>query len=165
MKRVLFVVFLAALAMLPALRIEKGKAGFASLSPRSFLEGVRVLNKEEGKLLWSLESGRVSFSADMDTANLAEVRVELRGQEMLVTASAGEFDMESNDLSLAGNVRAETRELVITTASASLDSRTGRISTEDPVFITGADFMITGKGLRAANSKVRLLADVTAEFH
>jgi LPS export ABC transporter protein LptC len=165
MKKVILVALLAALAMLPALRLEKENAGSAGLSPRSFLEGVSMVTREEGELLWSLESGRVSFSADMDTASLEGVSVELPGQEMLVTASSGEFDMDGHDLSLSGNVRAETRGFVVTTASASLESGTGRISTDDPVSITGGDFVITGKGLRAANSTVRLLADVKAEFH
>jgi LPS export ABC transporter protein LptC len=165
MKKVLLVALLAALTMLPAFKLEKGKADSPGLAPRSFLEDVSIVTREEGKLLWSLESGRVSFSTGMERASLAGVSVELPGREMLVTASVGEFDMEDHDLSLSGNVRAETSGFVVTTASASLESGTGRISTEAPVSITGADFVITGKGLRAEDSTVRLLADVKAEFH
>jgi hypothetical protein len=43
MKKVILVALLAALAMLPALRLEKENAGSAGLSPRSFLEGVAAV--------------------------------------------------------------------------------------------------------------------------
>jgi LPS export ABC transporter protein LptC len=133
-------------------------------SPGSFMEDVRVVNMKDGVHRWSLSTDRTVLSEDGSLARMMRVTLKLPSEEMTVRADSGLYDTDSNDLSLSGNISAETNNYTIRTESVLLRSKNEEISSDDDVVIEGDGFRIEGKGLSAANKTVRLLRDVKAVF-
>lgn len=151
MKRSSLLIFIAALSMtlLSGVALKGKRAGEAGRpSMVSSMEGLKIVNKEEGDVLWAFTSAEASISEDGGVAGLKTVEVNFPGREIGVTAMGGTYDMRGNDLSLRGGVKAVSAGYSIMTDTIKL--RGGReISTDDKVVIEAKGLKIEGRGLRA----------------
>jgi LPS export ABC transporter protein LptC len=161
-------ILLAALALLVAASIvtlREPESLNKEASAQSFLEGVRVVNQRSGKLQWSFATDKAVISEDGATARMQAVTITIPGRGMTVEADSGAYDIDTRDVTLAGNVRARTEDYVIETGSVSLRTDEGVLFTDDTVVLEGKGFRIEGRGLRAdQDQRVRLLGDVNAVF-
>lgn len=164
MRKVLLAAALAALLLLPVLKFSGEDGSGRTALSGSFMEDVKVVRREAGRTVWSLSSKRASISGDANIAGMSEVAVLFPGRGLAVTADAGVYDLQSNDVSLEGGVVARAEDFTVSTGRVRLASANGEIATDDSVVITGKGFVIRGKGLRAYDEKVMLLADVRAEL-
>jgi LPS export ABC transporter protein LptC len=164
MKKALVLFAFAAFVLVLVLRPGGGRGPVSSDAHGSYMEDVRVVNREEGRLLWSLRSQRTAISDEGDAAKLQRVTVSLPSHDMTVTADTGVYDIIGSGLELEGNIEADAVDYTIITGHVTLDSESGEVWTDERVLIEGRRFKIVGKGLRALNREVRLLGDVRAEF-
>lgn len=150
MKRSSVLIIIAALSMaaLSGIALKGKRPGESGPSVGPSMEGLRIVNKEEGEVLWAFTSARAAISEDGAIADLKTVEVNFPKREVGVTADGGTYDMRGNDLSLRGGVRAVSAGYSITTDTIML--RGGReISTDDKVVIEAKGLKIEGRGLRA----------------
>jgi LPS export ABC transporter protein LptC len=164
-KLMLLAVFLSALSLSIYFLVassgqETVKLGIAQ---GSFMEDVRVVNRDSGALRWSLMTKRALISEDGGSAKMQDVTLTLHSEGMTVLANSGLYNIDNNDLSLSGGVNAVTNNYTIKTDMASLKNE--MLSSNSKVKIEGEGFKIEGMGLRAFQKKVNLQNDVTAIFH
>jgi LPS export ABC transporter protein LptC len=164
-KVILLAVILLALSLLICLLFKSGgqSENKFGISVGSFMENVSVVNRKSGDRQWSLKTKRALLSEDGSTAEMKDVILTLPSEEMTVLADSGLYNMDSNDLSFSGDVKAVTEKYTIRTDTARLKKET--ISSDDKVVIEGRGFRINGTGLKASQKKIRLLNDVTAVFN
>lgn len=172
MKRVLPVVFivLGASAILYGLASERSGRDSASrkgpVAPssavESFMEGIKVINRIDGREQWALSAEKASFS--QEATGLQSVTLRLPGEEMTVVSDSGVYSMESGDLRLEGNVKAETKSYAIKTGTLNIFGKGGEVSTGEPVIVESRSFRIEGEGMTVNGDTVRLLKNVRAEF-
>lgn len=152
------------LLLFAGIAFKKGAAldkdgGTASLTG-SYIEGLRIVNRENGTLLWSFTSERAVLSEDGTTALLKAVRVNFPDRDIEVEAAEGSYHMDYKDLFLKGGITARTNDYIITTDSARL-LRGRELRTDGRVFIEGKGLRIEGNDLRAKDN-AWALKNVTA---
>lgn len=135
----------------------------AAVAEGSTIEGLRILNREGGSLLWSFNSKRAVLSEDGGSAQLEDVSVLLHSRDIRVESEQGFYEMKSRDLKLSGGVKAESAGYVFKTDTLQLLKGTA-IFTDDKVMVEGKDAVIEGKGLRAKQN-VWVIRDVKATLY
>jgi LPS export ABC transporter protein LptC len=162
-KTLLLTAFLAAFLLFFPMLKQHGKEK-KPVVLESFLENVEVVNKKAGEHQWSLLAKKVTISEDENIAKMHTVTVNLPRQGMTVKADSGSYNIDSKDLTLTGNIKAETDGYVVRTEQITLQSDKDELSAEDRVIIKGKRFRIEGTGLKVIQQKVRILSNVNAVF-
>jgi len=131
----------------------------------SFLEEVRVINVQDEKVAWALDSRRAELLQNGKDTKLEEVLMQVPAEEVLIRAPGGSFDIESGSLTLTGEIKTEIKGYDMETGSIEIKPG-GKISTGDRVILKGEGVEIHGRGLETADEKkVRLKSDVKARFN
>ena len=167
-KKLLFLALsIAALTFFALIRSEKGGKIDVQLSGDSFFEGLKIVNKKNGRTDWVLLAKRADITKDGKEAVLTGVEMNLESRGMTVTAEKGLYNMETRQISVEGVLRANNKNYVLTTSRARIDSSKGNFDTADDVKIEGRKFEVEGKGMQADNNqhKVRILKNVKATFN
>lgn len=130
----------------------------------SYLEDIRVLNIQDNKVAYSLTARRAQLAQNGREAALADVSMQVPEQGVLMRAPAGNFDFESGELHLTGNITTEMKGYDVLTNSIQIRSG-GKISTGQKVIVKGKGMEIEGQGLEAGEEKtLRLKSNVKAKF-
>ncbi len=118
----------------------------------------------EGERQWSVEAESASLYSKEKRAQLIDISVTFylsEDQCILVTADQGSFDLQSNEMTAAGDIVAKGLEYTLKTQSLHYDHRLHIIQLESPVTLTGPGVMLkadtlsydlkTGKVICAGN--------------
>ncbi|MDA8082140.1 MAG: LPS export ABC transporter periplasmic protein LptC [Nitrospiraceae bacterium] len=148
-------------------RDEKEVLPSASGNGESFLEGVRIIQKKDGKEIWVVTARRADITGNGDRANLSDIEVKVREKGATITADKGLYDMKEKKLTITGPVTARDKDYTITARDVEFDNATGALKTDKDVRMEGKKFVLTGTGLLADNNeqKIRILKNVTATYN
>jgi len=106
---------------------------------------------QEGRREWELSAKGAQYEKNNKKVALTEISVSFFSREGTVyklAADRGELFTESQDVSLSGNVVAETAEgYKIRTDSIRYSGREKKVSTADPVAFDSKDMVMTGRGM------------------
>lgn len=161
MKKILSLALLLALMLFVGISSKKEVSKESlEIQGGSFIEGLRILGRDEETLLWSLTSNTASLDGRL--AHLKAVRINFPQRGLNINAEKGRYNMDSNDLFLVGNIKAQTKDYTITTDSVKLLSGR-RLFTDDRVIVEGKRLKIEGQGM-SAEKNVWILRNVNAIF-
>jgi LPS export ABC transporter protein LptC len=133
----------------------------------SYLEGVRIVNKKDGKKDWIVTAKRADIKENGDRAELSDLEVTVQDKDIKIFADKGIYDMAGKKLTIIGPVTARQKEYTMTSEDMEFENSTGILKTDKKVRVEGKKFTLTGIGLHADNNehKVRILKDVKATFY
>ncbi len=134
---------------------------------RSSLSDINVLNIVDGRTLWSATSKKAVFSGDGGTASLSGVAINIPAENAQLTATGGQYDMDTGMLSLTGEINSRVKGFDVKTSSMQIVPG-GKLNTgsNDMVLLRKKGIMIQGRGLEANQKKnVRLDRNVKAIFY
>ena len=140
---------------------QKPKVYYSSLSD------VSVLNIVNARTLWSATSKEATFSSDGGTANLKDIAINIPSENARLKASGGQYNLDTNLLSLTGEVKSEVKGFDVKTSSLQIVPG-GKLNTggDDKVLLTKKGIEIEGNGLEADQKRtVRLDKNVKAIFY
>lgn len=169
MKKFMFVVLSALLfsVFIFMVKSEKESRTNIQLKDDSFIEGLKIIHKNNGKSDWTLIAKKADFQEHENLAYLDDVQITMQGKNMTIFADKGQFNMSNKNLSVNGNIIAKSKDYSITTEHVSLDSKAGTISSDGNITLKGKKLDLQGKGISINNKdqKVRILKDVKATFN
>ncbi len=169
MKRILLVAGSAALSVLLIFLLGNEKSGKVDLRVQgdSFIEGLRIVNRQNGVRSWTLTAKRADMSHDGAEADLSGVEVKIENRGITVRADQGRYDMEKKRIRVSGTITASDSAYAITTADVEIDGAAGTLRTDETVRLSGSKIRLEGKGMEIDNTtqRVRILKDVKATFH
>ena len=133
----------------------------------SSLSDIKVLNIVDSRTLWSATSKKAVFSGDGGTASLSDVAINIPSENARLTASGGQYNLDSNTLSLTGTIKSQVKGFDVKTSSLQIVPG-GKLNTgsNDVVLLQKKGIRIEGQGLEADQKKnVRLDRNVKAIFY
>jgi hypothetical protein len=147
------------------LRAAKERDGELRVTGGSFIEGIRILQKKNGVVLWDLTAGRADFESE-NRARLSDVSISLRKNGVVLFADRGVYNLSDKSFTTDKAIKAEGDDYRITADSADFEIASGNIKTEGNVKMEGKGFEVEGRGLKAEDEKkVKIFNDVKATFH
>lgn len=123
---------------------------------------------QDGRREWELFAKAAQYEKDNKKVSLTSITVSFFSKEGAVyklAADRGELFTESQDVSLQGNVVAETAEgYTIRTDSIKYVASDKKVSTADPVNFSSKEMVMTGKGMviDLEEEKLYILEEVKA---
>ncbi len=133
----------------------------------SSLSGLSVINVKDNRTLWVATSKKAILAGDGQTARLSGVAIDIPAEDAKLSASGGELDLDSNVLTLDGEIKSQIKGFDLKTSSVQIVPG-GKLNTgkNDPVLLEKKGIEIEGRGLDAnQEKKVRLDNDVKAIFY
>ncbi len=131
----------------------------------SFIEGIRVVQKENGVTTWTLAAARADFLEGEDRAELRAVRLGVPRHNLSLSADRGVYDFSANSFSTDAVVEAHGDGYRITANALDFDKLSGGIHTAGRVHLEGKRFSVEGDGMSAEEGQtVRILKNVKATF-
>ena len=133
----------------------------------SFIEGLKISHKINGKTFWVLTAKRADILENGDMAYLSGIEMFIEEKDMSIYADRGNYDMKSKNIVIDGPLKAKTPAYSMTTENAEIDTAAGTMKTNEYVKIEGKKFNLQGKGMNIDNNeqKVRIINDVKATFN
>ena len=131
----------------------------------SYIEGLKIVSKKNGSDTWVVTARRADFTKDETVAQMQSVAIDVKKDDVVLTADNGTYHMQSRDLRLENNIKVQIKGSVVTTDELSWDSSRGTVFSKDVVRMEGNKFKIEGEGLTATkDNKVKLMRNVKATF-
>ncbi len=100
---------------------------------------------------WTLDAKEVRISEDRNQITFTDFMLTLEPQDRQVVhleGKAGHYDKSAGQLLLSGELRGRTQDgYTIATERAVYNQNAGRLTTDEPVRITGPTFSVEGRGL------------------
>ena len=148
------------------LKNERETNSDLEVKSNSFIEGIKILQKEEGTTIWKLIARKADFIEGENKAILSDITMVVKKNGLVLYADKGIYNLSDRNFITEGETRAETKDYTITADSIDYEASSGEIKTEGRIKIEGKRFKITGKGMKAnSEQKVRVLKDVKATFY
>lgn len=149
------------------LNSEKGAISEISLKSDSFIEGLKIVNKKNGKTNWILTARRADIPESGDRAVLSNIEMRLENENINISADSGIYDLINKDVVIDSTVSARNSHYSIIAATVQVNGKTGQLETGSNVKIKGRNFELNGTGMAVNNGDqtVRILKDVEATFH
>lgn len=130
----------------------------------SYLEDIRVLSIQDNKVAYSLTATKAQLAENGKETALENISMQVPEQGVITKAPSGDFNLESGELRLAGNITTEMKGYDVLTNSLQIRPG-GKISTGQKVIIKGKGMEIEGQGLETGEEKtLRLKNNVKAKF-
>lgn len=147
-------------------RADKETLPTVAQNSESYIEGLRIVQKKNGKTDWIVTAKRADIIGNGDKADLFDVEVRVEDKGITVSAEKGLYDMTGKKLEIKGPVTARDSAYTITSRDVEFDNATGVLKTDKDVRMEGKKFTLTGTGLLADNKeqKIRILGNVTATY-
>ncbi len=133
----------------------------------SYIEGLRLLHRQNGALDWILTAGRADIGGKGDKAYLSGIEMKIEDKGITVYADKGVYDMNARNLVVDGKVVAKADSYSITTEGVKFDNAGQMLRTGGRVRLEARKFSVEGTGMEADNiaQKVKILKDVKAVFY
>lgn len=149
------------------LKSEKGAISEISLKSDSFIEGLKIVNKKNGKTNWILTAKRADIPENGDRAILSDIEMRLENDDITLSAGSGIYDLINRNVVIENTVIARNSQYSIMASAARIDGKTGYLESGSDVTIVGRNFKLNGTGMAVNNGDqtVRILKDVQATFH
>lgn len=169
MKKSLLVFASILLFSLFFLMVEGERAGKLDIHLKgdSFLEGLKIIQKNNGVQNWILTAKRADISKDGNLADLTDIVMEIKNKGITIFAEKGLYNMNTKKISVEGPITAKGDTYSITTEQVEIDNDAGLLTTSKDVSIVGKKFTLHGRGMEVNNNeqKVRIMKDVKATFN
>ncbi|MEW6586579.1 MAG: LPS export ABC transporter periplasmic protein LptC [Nitrospirota bacterium] len=168
MKRILFIslsiLIFGCLFLL--LRTGREVNGDLHIRTASFLEGIRIVQKENGLTAWTLTADKADFKEGDQKAELKDVALLIQENGMVLHVDKGVYDLSAQSFSTDHRVRAAGKDIRLSADSINYEVATGKIKTDGRIRVEGKGFSVEGKGMQADSEQtVSILNDVKATFH
>ncbi len=116
---------------------------------------------------WELRATRAQVSDSLDEVSLSHLRVVYgtgNGNDIIVSAKAGELDRKKQDVSAEGDVTIKYKDLLFKTDDLRYHQDTGVAETNAPVSLEGASLRLKGVGMKVSvkNKQISIQRDVEA---
>jgi lipopolysaccharide export system protein LptC len=148
------------------MRTGKEMPGGLQMQGGSFVEGVKIVHRQDGTLDWVLTAERADFLDDGEKAALRNVTLQLQKDGLMLHTDSGVYKLSERSFAADDVVEAKGKDYTITANSIDYEVSSGQIRTDGHIKVQGKAFSVEGKGMRAdEQQKVRILDDVTATFH
>lgn len=148
------------------LRTGKEINGGIEIKESSYIEDIRIVQKNNGVPGWSLSASRADFVEGGDKAELKDISMFIQEKGIVLRADKGVYDFKDKSFTTDSIVRAEGENYTITADSIDYDISSGEIETEGRIKVESKTFKVEGKGLKADQGQtVEVLNDVKAIFH
>jgi LPS export ABC transporter protein LptC len=161
--RVIYVVLVAfclwgALSLLPQTlgSEEPAVTPLAPISPekQGEMEKVKLTEIQDGVKKWVLNADSADYLKDKDKIYLTNVRVEVFGKDsdkttddIIITGDSGHIGVQSRDLTLVGNARAQTAQYEFSSDLVHYDPKTRIITAPGPIKVQGPRLYTEGKNM------------------
>ena len=132
----------------------------------SFIEGLEILYRKNGKAIWKLNARQADFTDDENMVELSNLTVTVQENGMTFYADTGRYDLLSRNFIINSDIQAEAKDYRIITSSIDYDASTGNAKTDERIIVEGKKFKVEGKGMTLdSEQKVRIRSDVKATFY
>ena len=168
MKRYLMVVLclLFAGTLFIMLRNDRENIEKIKIKKTSFIEGLEILYRKNGKAIWKLNARQADFTDDENMVELSNLTVTVQENGMTFYADTGRYDLLSRNFIINSDIQAEAEDYRIITSSIDYDASTGNAKTDERIIVEGKKFKVEGKGMTLdSEQKVRIRSDVKATFY
>ncbi len=146
---------------------EKDGKPAALLRGASYIEGLRIVHRQNGSRDWVLTAKRADFDQKGESAFLSGMEMKIEKKDITVTADNGVYDMQTRRLTVAGQTVAKGNSYSIMSRGVEVDGVSGGLKANGEVKIEARKFSVQGEGLEADNNgqTVRIRKDVKAIFY
>lgn len=146
---------------------ERGTKIGALLKGGSYIEGLKLVHRQNGNIDWTLTARRADITDKENKAYLSGIEMKIENKGITVCADKGLYDMNARDLFVDGKVVAKGDGYAITSEGAKFDSTSGTLKADSGVKIEAKKFRIEGIGMDADNAAqtVRIRKNVKAVFY
>lgn len=132
----------------------------------SFIEGLEILYRKNGKAIWKLNARQADFTDDENMVELSNLTVTVQENGMTFYADTGRYDLLSRNFIINSDIQAEAEDYRIITSSLDYDASSGNAKTDERIIVEGKKFKVEGKGMTLdSEQKVRIRNDVKATFY
>ena len=133
----------------------------------SFIEGLRIVHRQNGSRDWVLTARRADFDGRGEKALRSGMEIKIENKGLTVSADKGMYDMNTRRLAVDGRTVARGKSYSITSEGVEFDGASGCLKADGGVKIEARKFSVQGKGMDADNSgqTVRIRKDVKAIFY
>lgn len=134
---------------------------------QSFIEGLKIVHRQNGRENWILTAKRADIDEKGDKALLSGMAVTIAGKGISVYADKGSYDMNTRRLTVDGKAVAKGDSYSIATEGVEFDGAGGSLKADGSVLIEARKFTVQGTGMDADNTgqTLRIRKDVKAIFH
>jgi LPS export ABC transporter protein LptC len=148
-------------------RNEKENKPVALLKGASFIEGLRIVHRQNGSRDWVLTAKRADFDQKGESAVLSGMEMKIEKKGITVSADNGVYDMRTRRLTVDGRAIAKGNSYSITSRGVEFDGASGGLKANGEVKIEARKFSVQGEGMDADNNgqTVRIRKDVKAIFY
>ncbi len=167
-KSILVILSLTLVALLIYMMKSEKTAQTVSLQKgESYIEGLRLLHRQNGAVDWILTARRADIGGKGDEAYLSGIEMKIEDKGITVYADKGLYDMNARNLVVDGKVMAKADSYSITTEGVKFDNAGQMLKTDGRVRLDARKFSVEGTGMEADNTAqtVRILKNVKAVFH
>jgi len=166
MKKILLLLASAGLLVLLMIYVswEKNSGIKLRIDNSSYMEDISITQKNDGVLKWVLNASRAVFLNKNDV-QLIDLKVLFPEKGLTLTSDGGTYNMENRDFTVAGHIKASTKDYDIAATTLFWDSAKNELFSDKKVAIVGKRFVIEGNNLDATADKATMTHDVKAVFH
>jgi len=129
------------------------------------IKNFHLVEEESGQKKWELEAAEAQVLESKDMMKLKGFRVTFfqeKAGNVKLTADQGVITNKRKDMEAFGNVLVTNGELILASRTLKCESDSKRVTTQDPVEVTGKNFKVTGEGMvsHLDEEKVEILKNV-----
>ena len=135
------------------------------LRGNSFMEGIQIIQKEDGKALWDLQAKRADF-VEEDKAELTDISLVIPKNDIVLYAERGMYSLSERRFTTDSEVKARSKDFMITAESIDYDIVTGTIESDGRVELESEKMTIKGRGMKTETGlTITVYDDVKATFY
>jgi LPS export ABC transporter protein LptC len=169
MKKSLLIVLSLCLFSLFFLLVQNEKGIKLDLRQKgeSFIEGLKIVNRKNGTMSWTLIAKRADISENGEKAFLKDIEMKIEDRGITVYADKGLYGIIDKNLAIDGRAVAQGDNYSITADHVELEGDNGNLRTDGVVLMEGKTFSVKGVGMQTdgTGQKVRILKNVEAIFY
>jgi len=157
-----------AIAFLFFLMIRDGRDEDSNfqLQGNSYMEGIQIIQKDNGKALWTLYAKRADFCEGEEKADLTDMSMVMPKNDIVLSTERGVYSLSDKRFMAKSAVKARAREFIITADSIDYDVSAGSMKSDGRVELDSEKIRIEGRGFETANGrKITVYDDVKATFY
>ena len=148
------------------LRSEKEISKDFQIKGSSFFEGLKILQKKDSNVVWTLLAKRADFIEDENIVKLSDITMTVQKNGVVFYADKGIYNLSNKNFTAQGPIRAKATDYTIIADSIDYDDSSGNFKTEGSITVESKRFKVDGKGMEVdSEQKVKILKDVKATFY
>ena len=129
------------------------------------MEGIQIIQKENGETLWNLQAKKADFMQE-DRAELTDISMVIPKNDIVLYAEKGVYSLSDKRFTTDCEVKARAKNFLITADSIKYDISTGNIESDGRVELESEKIRIEGTGLKTATGHtITIYDDVKATFY